>query len=192
MVMRRPWTSPQLREPLALEHHRKAHRTGRTDRDQPDAGVAPLQEAVAVGLETADDYYAELAAMYQANRDFLADALAEAGMLPNIPKGTYFMMADISPLGFADDVTFCRYLTTEVGVAAIPPSAFYHNPADGATKRVRVPQLAGLSLRDAAYRAHTAGLRVRLKGSGSVASTRPEAGSTLQRGDTLLLVAEGR
>ncbi|HEU4457314.1 MAG TPA: penicillin-binding transpeptidase domain-containing protein, partial [Longimicrobium sp.] len=71
---------------------------------------------------------------------------------------------------------------------APPPAA----PANGAEMRVRVPQLAGLSLRDAAYRAHTAGLRVRLKGSGSVASTRPEAGSTLQRGDTLLLVAEAR
>jgi N-succinyldiaminopimelate aminotransferase len=97
------------------------------------AGVAPLQEAVAVGLETADDYYAELGAMYQANRDFLADALAEAGLPPIMPKGTYFMMADISQFGFPDDVAFCRYLTTEIGVAAIPPSAFYHDPADGAT-----------------------------------------------------------
>jgi N-succinyldiaminopimelate aminotransferase len=42
-------------------------------------------------------------------------------------------MADISHLGFPDDVAFCRYLTTEVGVAAIPPSAFYYDPADGAT-----------------------------------------------------------
>jgi N-succinyldiaminopimelate aminotransferase len=41
-------------------------------------------------------------------------------------------MVDIAGLGFPDDVAFCRHLTTEVGVAAIPPSAFYHNPADGA------------------------------------------------------------
>ena len=39
---------------------------------------------------------------------------------------------DISQLGFANDIEFCRYLTKEVKVAAIPPSAFYHNPADGA------------------------------------------------------------
>ena len=49
-----------------------------------------------------------------------------------MPKGTYFMMADISHLDFPDDVAFCRYLTTEIGVTAIPPSAFYSNPADGA------------------------------------------------------------
>jgi len=97
------------------------------------SGVAPMQEAAATALEAPDDYYRELGEMYQSNRDFLADALLEAGLKPLIPKGTYFMMADISRLGFPDDVAFCRYLTTEVGVAAIPPSAFYHNPADGAT-----------------------------------------------------------
>jgi N-succinyldiaminopimelate aminotransferase len=41
-------------------------------------------------------------------------------------------MVDIAPLNFPDDVAFCRYLTTDIGVAAIPPSAFYHHPADGA------------------------------------------------------------
>jgi N-succinyldiaminopimelate aminotransferase len=41
-------------------------------------------------------------------------------------------MADISGLPFEDDRAFCRFLISEVGVAAIPPGAFYHNPADGA------------------------------------------------------------
>ena len=41
-------------------------------------------------------------------------------------------MVDISDLGFANDIEFCRYLTKEVGVTAIPPSAFYVNPEDGA------------------------------------------------------------
>ena len=41
-------------------------------------------------------------------------------------------MVDISDLDFANDIAFCRYLTTEIGVAAIPPSAFYQNPTDGA------------------------------------------------------------
>ena len=97
------------------------------------SGVAPLQEAVGVGLETPDDYYEELGAMYQANRDLLYQVLLEAGLKPVLPRGTYFMMAQIEHLGFPDDVAFCRHLTTEVGVAAIPPSAFYMNPADGAT-----------------------------------------------------------
>ncbi|MBE7556593.1 MAG: aminotransferase class I/II-fold pyridoxal phosphate-dependent enzyme [Anaerolineales bacterium] len=94
--------------------------------------AAPLQEGVVTALQVADDYYTELAAMYQANRDFLAAALIEAGLKPVMPQGTYFIMVDISELNFPDDVTFCRYLTTEIGVAAIPPSAFYFNPADGA------------------------------------------------------------
>jgi N-succinyldiaminopimelate aminotransferase len=97
------------------------------------SGVAPLQEAVATALQTLADYYAELAAMYQANRDFLAGVLDEVGLTPIMPQGTYFMMADITRFGFPDDIAFCRYLTKEVGVAAIPPSAFYLNPADGAT-----------------------------------------------------------
>jgi N-succinyldiaminopimelate aminotransferase len=42
-----------------------------------------------------------------------------------VPEGSYFIMADISGRGFADDVAFCRHLVTEVGVAAIPPSVFY-------------------------------------------------------------------
>jgi N-succinyldiaminopimelate aminotransferase len=97
------------------------------------SGAAPLQEAIASALLTSTDYYAELAALYQANRDFLAGVLDEAGLTPIMPQGTYFIMVDITPLDFPDDVTFCRYLTAEIGVAAIPPSAFYRNPADGAT-----------------------------------------------------------
>jgi len=95
------------------------------------AGVAPMQEAAATALLSSDEYYRELAAMYQSKRDFLLAALRAAGLQPIIPRGTYFMMVDISDLDFSDDVAFCRYLTTQIGVAAIPPSAFYHDPADG-------------------------------------------------------------
>ncbi len=66
-----------------------------------------------------------LAADYQHKRDFLAVVLRDAGLEVSIPDGTYFIMAGIAALGFDDDVAFCRYLTTEIGVAAIPPSAFY-------------------------------------------------------------------
>ena len=96
-------------------------------------GVSPLQYAVGEALKTSDTFYEELATMYQRNRDFLVDVLTEVGLKPIVPKGTYFLMAQIDHLGFPDDVAFCRHLTTEVGVAAIPPSAFYMNPADGAT-----------------------------------------------------------
>lgn len=98
------------------------------------SGAAPLQEAAAVALEYAaqNSYYAELTALYQAKRDLLLHALREAGLQALLPQGTYFALVKIDALAFANDVAFCRYLTTDIGVAAIPPSAFYHNPADGA------------------------------------------------------------
>ena len=89
--------------------------------------AAPLQEGIAAGLREANarGYYADLRAMYQAKRDLLVDALEDAGLRPYRPEGTYFVLCDISHLGFDDDVAFCRYLTTQVGVTAIPPSFFY-------------------------------------------------------------------
>jgi aspartate/methionine/tyrosine aminotransferase len=95
------------------------------------ATATPFQEAMAIALETAESqgYYRELAANYTSLRILLRDAL-EAAELPVLPiDGSYFLLADISGLGFADDVAFCRYLTSEIGVAAIPPSAFYFDPS---------------------------------------------------------------
>jgi aspartate/methionine/tyrosine aminotransferase len=96
--------------------------------------VNPMQEAAAVALETAatNSYYHDLSSRYQARRDYLVTILKDAGLTPIVPQGGYFVMVDISGLDVADDVDFCHRLTKEVGVAAIPPSAFYHDPADGA------------------------------------------------------------
>jgi aspartate/methionine/tyrosine aminotransferase len=93
----------------------------------PYAVATPLQEAVASALQEAgpQDYYAELQQMYQTKRDFLVRALEQSGFRPYVPEGTYFILADCGSWGFANDADFCRYLTTEVGVGAIPPSAFY-------------------------------------------------------------------
>jgi N-succinyldiaminopimelate aminotransferase len=95
------------------------------------ATATPLQHAAAAALALDDEYYATLAADYQRKRDFLGKTLGEVGLDVVFPDGTYFIMAGIGPLGFDDDVAFCRYLTAEVGVAAIPPSVFYsdaHKP----------------------------------------------------------------
>ncbi|MCP5099943.1 MAG: aminotransferase class I/II-fold pyridoxal phosphate-dependent enzyme [Chloroflexi bacterium] len=96
------------------------------------SGAAPLQEAAAIAIETADAYYTTLANDYRRKRDMLTNVLSDAGLTPIMPDGTYFVMVDISHLDFENDVAFCRYITKEIGVAAIPPSAFYANPADGA------------------------------------------------------------
>ncbi len=95
-------------------------------------GAAPLQEAAATAVASPPTFYTDLTHFYTQKRNFLLDALRSAGLEPIVPGGTYFVMVDITSLGFANDVAFCRYLTQEIGVAAIPPSAFYHNPADGA------------------------------------------------------------
>jgi aspartate/methionine/tyrosine aminotransferase len=92
--------------------------------------ATPLEEAMADAVQHAPErgYYAAFLADYAARRDFLYDALAAVDLRPQRPEGAYFIMCDVSHLGFADDVAFARYLTTEVGVAAIPPSAFYSSP----------------------------------------------------------------
>jgi len=95
------------------------------------ASATPFHSAAARALALPDAYYQTLRADYTARRDFLAEVLHDCGLRFVTPPGTYFIMADFSALGFDDDVKFCRWLTTEIGVAAIPPSAFYsdaHKP----------------------------------------------------------------
>jgi len=91
----------------------------------------PFQEAMATALDTAAQtgYYEKLRREYTARRDLLAGALASAGLSTLPVQGSYFLLADVQGMGFPDDVSFCRYLTSEIGVAAIPPSAFYADPA---------------------------------------------------------------
>lgn len=99
----------------------------------PFAVATPLQEAIAIGLEQSEErgYFAELAAMYQAKRDKLLGGLEEVRLTPMRPDGSYFILVDTRgldvpvPNGMARDIAVCRWLTTEVGVAAIPPSPFY-------------------------------------------------------------------
>ena len=89
------------------------------------ATAAPLQAAVAAALRLPDSYFDGLRASYRSKRDLLAAALDAAGLRALPVEGTYFTMADASAFGFPDDFAFCRFLTEQVGVAAIPPSAFY-------------------------------------------------------------------
>ena len=91
---------------------------------------APTQDAVAYALETSPErgYYETLGQEYAARLDLLQSALQTAGIRPIRPQGTFFIMSDISDLGFPNDIEFARYMTAQVGVACIPPSAFYHDP----------------------------------------------------------------
>jgi N-succinyldiaminopimelate aminotransferase len=91
----------------------------------------PLQIAAAHVLAADPTYYEELAALYRQKRDFLVETLLHAGFSVRPPWGTYFVCAGIEPLGYRDDVAFCRWLTETIRVAAIPPSAFYERVEEG-------------------------------------------------------------
>ena len=95
---------------------------------------APLQEAGAVALASPDQYYRTLAADYQRRRDVLLDILERHHFTVYKPSGAYYIMTDIGVFGFANDVEFARFLVKDIGVAAVPGSSFYKNPAGGRTK----------------------------------------------------------
>jgi aspartate/methionine/tyrosine aminotransferase len=105
--------------------------------------ATPLQEAVAVALEKiqTNGYLDQLRADYLRRRASLFKALQAIGLKPKMPSGSFFILCDIGnrqlPAGLGTDKSltgqflnmpdwnFCRWLTTEVGVTAIPCSAFY-------------------------------------------------------------------
>ncbi|MEZ4383128.1 MAG: methionine aminotransferase [Nannocystaceae bacterium] len=91
----------------------------------------PFQHAIAHALGLGDDFYSGLVSDYRRRRDRLCAGLARAGFDVLTPAGTYFALTDIRPLGFDDDVEFCRMLPERVGVAAIPPSVFYEGRHEG-------------------------------------------------------------
>ncbi|MGE3073246.1 MAG: pyridoxal phosphate-dependent aminotransferase [Dehalococcoidia bacterium] len=91
---------------------------------------APLQEAAAIAIEQADDYYPELRGMYGHKRGILLNALRESGFHCHQPQGAYYIMADFSDLKFeGDDTAFAHHLIEKVGVAPVPGSSFYEGEA---------------------------------------------------------------
>ncbi|MCP5117756.1 MAG: aminotransferase class I/II-fold pyridoxal phosphate-dependent enzyme, partial [bacterium] len=94
--------------------------------------AAPLQQAGVAALTQPDGYYDELGREYQRRRDVLLPLLEEAGFRCFEPGGAYYVMTDISQFGFQDDHAFVRHLIENVGVAAVPGSSFFADPASGA------------------------------------------------------------
>jgi aminotransferase len=92
---------------------------------------APLQAAGAVGMRFDADYFNRMALEYRERRDLIAPALREAGFGFSVPEGSYYILADFSALSSDDDVTFAKWLAREIGVATVPGSSFYHDPAMG-------------------------------------------------------------
>jgi len=93
---------------------------------------APLQEAVAVAMETLGrDFYEGLARDYRARRDLLCGALVQAGFRCTPPAGAYYVMTDFSALSDLPDDRFAEWLTTEHGVTPVPGSSFFSRPEMG-------------------------------------------------------------
>jgi aminotransferase len=91
----------------------------------------PLQHAGTYALGLPPSYYENLQKDYQRRRDLIVPVLRDAGFKCDYPEGAYYVMADISDFGFKDDIEFTKYLIREIGVAVVPGSSFYHDPAMG-------------------------------------------------------------
>ena len=106
--------------------------------------AAPLQQAGASALHSADSYYENLTATCAKKRARLLEILQDTGFIVYRPRGAYYIMTDISRFDFpandprfasgTRDVAFAKYLVQEIGVACVPGSSFYNNPQDGASQ----------------------------------------------------------
>ncbi|MEU6159828.1 pyridoxal phosphate-dependent aminotransferase [Streptomyces sp. NPDC047130] len=94
--------------------------------------AGPFQYAVAEALALPDSYFDGLRAGLTAKRELLTAGLEAAGFGVFRPSGTYFVTADIRPLGEGDGVAFCRELPRRAGVVAIPTAVFYDDREAGA------------------------------------------------------------
>ncbi|MEX0657668.1 MAG: aminotransferase class I/II-fold pyridoxal phosphate-dependent enzyme [Egibacteraceae bacterium] len=93
--------------------------------------ATPFQHAVEVALGLPDAFFTELRDGYRARRDRLRAGLADLGLTVGPVGGAYYVTVDVGPLGVDDDVAFCRMLPEQVGVAAVPCSSFFADPAAG-------------------------------------------------------------
>ncbi|WP_404423881.1 pyridoxal phosphate-dependent aminotransferase [Nibricoccus sp. IMCC34717] len=111
------WASPEL-----IAQARKVH-------DFLTVGAAaPLQHAVVTALNFGPEYYEGLAAEYAARRDILCGYLDQTGLPYTRPEGAYFVMVDVSSLGFSSDIDCAHWLAREIGVAPVPGSSFFPYP----------------------------------------------------------------
>lgn len=89
----------------------------------------PLQHAVAQGIRQAPtSYYTDMMQSYLAKRDMFCDVLASVGLAPIRPDGAYYVLADVTSLGFADSRDAAMHLLREAGVAGIAGRAFFESP----------------------------------------------------------------
>ena len=99
--------------------------------------AAPLQTAAAKALRFGSDYYKELSGFYGERRDYLMRELTSVGFKCVRPAGAYYIMADITPFGYNNDIEFAKYLAEKIGVAVVPGSSFYRKDNSAGNKFIR-------------------------------------------------------
>jgi aminotransferase len=105
--------------PRVIEAVRKVH-------DFLTVGAAaPLQQAAVTALEFPQSYYDDLLRSYTNKRSTLLSYLEQTGLEYGVPEGAYYVLLDISPLGFKSDRACAEWLAKDVGVATVPGSSFF-------------------------------------------------------------------
>jgi aminotransferase len=98
----------------------------------------PLQHGVAEAFSMSDAYFRDMAAAYDRKRTLMCETLEELGFIVPWPQGSYYVLADFSPLrdrftGFEDDMAVSRTLVERAGVGTVAGRSFYADEADGAS-----------------------------------------------------------
>lgn len=93
------------------------------------AAPTPFMAAGVVALSMPPESYVALAADYQARRDLMLDILDRHGFATYQPGGAYYVMVDVAKFGFSSDTEFALHLVKDIGVATVPGSSFYSDPA---------------------------------------------------------------
>jgi aminotransferase len=100
----------------------------------------PFQHAAVQALSFADSYYVELQKKYLTSRDYMLETLSSAGFKPVVPKGAYYIMADVNELfdtfKAESDYDFSKKLIEKTRVATVPGFSFY-SKQNIITKKVR-------------------------------------------------------
>lgn len=89
----------------------------------------PLQHGVLAGLGMPDAYYHDLSASYARKRDILCSALTDARLTPYVPRGAYYVLADITRLGAPNAKAAALTILERAKIASVPGMSFYSDPA---------------------------------------------------------------
>ncbi|NMG11532.1 aminotransferase class I/II-fold pyridoxal phosphate-dependent enzyme [Brasilonema sp. UFV-L1] len=92
---------------------------------------APLQRAGVAAMQLRVSYYEELAKLYHQKRDDILQILDAVGIPYFVPKGAYYVFANILDFGYKNDIEFTEYLIKEIGVAVVPGSSFFSQSEAG-------------------------------------------------------------